>query len=117
MGVAGRAQTGTAEYSRKSDVIYGRRMGLGLTMELLTPAHPVSSVTPDDPPTILIHGDADQAEPLQQSRRLIDRLKAANVEGRLVIREGMRHAWPGWEADSELIAQWFDSHLHPSSPR
>jgi acetyl esterase/lipase len=89
----------------------------GRILRILREVSPVSSVTPDDPPTILIHGDADQAVPLQQSQRLIDRLKAANVEGRLVVREGRRHAWPGWEADSELIAQGFDSHLHPSSPR
>jgi hypothetical protein len=38
--VAGRGQTGTAEYSRKSDVIYGRKMGLALTLELFTPVHP-----------------------------------------------------------------------------
>jgi hypothetical protein len=27
------------------------------------------------------------------------------------VREGMGHAWPGWEADTALIAQWFDTHL------
>ena len=68
-------------------------------------------MTADDPPTMLIHGDADKAVPLQQSRRLIDRLQEAKVPARLIVREGMRHVWPGWEADSELIAQWFDSHL------
>jgi dipeptidyl aminopeptidase/acylaminoacyl peptidase len=66
---------------------------------------------------MLIHGDADQAVPIQQSHRLFARLKAVNVETRLIVREGMRHAWSGWEADSELIAQWFDSHLRPDSPR
>ena len=34
------AQTGSAEYSRQSDVIYGRRFGLALTMEVFTPAKP-----------------------------------------------------------------------------
>jgi dipeptidyl aminopeptidase/acylaminoacyl peptidase len=76
---------------------------------------PVSFVTPDDPPTLLIHGDADQTVPFQQSRRLIERLKSANVDAQLVIRQGMRHAYSGWEDDSELIAKWFDSHLHPGN--
>lgn len=31
------AQGGTAQYSRQSDVIYGRRAGLALTMEVFTP--------------------------------------------------------------------------------
>jgi acetyl esterase/lipase len=77
----------------------------------------ISHVTSDDPPTILIHGTDDKAVPLQQSQRLLDRLQAVKVDARLVVREGMRHAWPGWEADSELVAQWFDSHLHPSFPQ
>ena len=49
--------------------------------------------------------------PLQQSRRLIDRLDEVNVPARLVVREGMGHAWSGWEADTVLIAEWFDAHL------
>jgi hypothetical protein len=35
------------------------------------------------------------------------------VEARLVVREGKGHAWPGWEADSELIAEWFDAQAAP----
>src|SRR5688572_28461300 len=43
IGAAGdlvRAQTGLAEYSRQSDVIYGRKFGLALTMEVFSPAKP-----------------------------------------------------------------------------
>jgi dipeptidyl aminopeptidase/acylaminoacyl peptidase len=84
-------------------------------LRMLREFSPVTHVTADDPPTILIHGDADKAVPLQQSRRLIDRLNEANVAARLVVREGMAHAWSGWEADSALIAEWFDAHLRPRS--
>jgi dipeptidyl aminopeptidase/acylaminoacyl peptidase len=86
-------------------------------LRMLREMSPVTHVTADDPPTILIHGDADKAVPLQQSRRLIDRLNEASVASRLVVREGMAHAWPGWEADSALIAEWFDVHLRPRPPR
>src|SRR5918993_135284 len=34
------AQTPSVEYSRQSDVIYGRKFGLALTMEVLVPADP-----------------------------------------------------------------------------
>jgi acetyl esterase/lipase len=71
----------------------------------------VSHVTAGAPPTILIHGDSDKAVPVDQSRRLIDRLEAANVPSRLVVRERVGHAYPGWEADSGLIAEWFDRYL------
>jgi dipeptidyl aminopeptidase/acylaminoacyl peptidase len=82
-------------------------------LELLSEMSPVTHVTADDPPTLLVHGDADKAVPLQQSRRLMDRLHAAHVVARLVVRKGMGHAWPGWESDSALIAEWFDTHLRP----
>jgi dipeptidyl aminopeptidase/acylaminoacyl peptidase len=80
-------------------------------LRMLRRFSPVTHVTADDPPTILIHGDAGKAVPLQQSRRLIDRLHEVNVPSRLVVREGMGHAWSGWEADTVLIAEWFDAHL------
>jgi acetyl esterase/lipase len=85
-------------------------------LRMLRDVSPVTHVTGDDPPTILIHGDMDKAIPVQQSRRLADRLREANVPARLVVREGKGHAWPGWEADSALIAEWFDAHLHPKPP-
>lgn len=47
----------------------------------------------------------------QQSRRLIERLNDANVPARLAVREDAGHAYPGWEADTALIADWFDAHL------
>src|ERR671912_843978 len=34
------AQTPSVEYSRQSDVIYGRKFGLALTMEVFVPADP-----------------------------------------------------------------------------
>jgi dipeptidyl aminopeptidase/acylaminoacyl peptidase len=80
-------------------------------LRMLRDMSPVTHVTGDDPPTVLIHGDADKAIPVEQSRRLIDRLTKANVPARLVVREGMGHAWPGWEAETALIAQWFDTHV------
>lgn len=80
---------------------------------MLRDVSPITHVSADDPPTLLIHGDADRAVPLGQSRLLMDRLSAAKVAARLVIREGKGHAWPGWEADSELVAEWLDRHLPP----
>jgi acetyl esterase/lipase len=80
-------------------------------IRMLQEYSPVTHVTAGDPPTILIHGDQDKAVPVQQSRRLIERLNAANVPARLVVREGAGHAYPGWEADAALFADWFDAHL------
>ncbi len=83
-------------------------------LRMLRAFSPVTHVTPDDPPTMLIHGDQDRAVPLQQSRRLIERLEEVRVPAMLVVRPGAGHAYPGWEADSSLIADWFDEHLRDS---
>jgi dipeptidyl aminopeptidase/acylaminoacyl peptidase len=96
------------------DAKTGARRPLNAREEVTRMLHeysPVMHVTPGDPPTILIHGDQDKAVPLQQSRRLIDRLTDAAVPARLVVREGVGHAYPGWESDAALIADWFDTHL------
>jgi acetyl esterase/lipase len=82
-------------------------------LRVLRETSPLTHVSADDPPTILIHGDQDKAVPLQQSRRLADRLNQTGVTARLVVREGKGHAWPGWESDTALIADWFDIHLRP----
>jgi dipeptidyl aminopeptidase/acylaminoacyl peptidase len=71
----------------------------------------IEHVQADDPPTILIHGDQDRAVPVGQSRSLIEHLSDAKVPARMVVREAVGHAYPGWEADTKLIADWFDEHL------
>jgi acetyl esterase/lipase len=80
-------------------------------LRVLGELSPVAHVSVDAPPTILIHGDRDQAVPVHQSRRMIERLQEVRVPARLVVREGVGHAYPGWESDTALIADWFDEHL------
>jgi dipeptidyl aminopeptidase/acylaminoacyl peptidase len=48
-------------------------------IRMLREYSPVTHVAAGDPPTILIHGDQDKAVPVQQSRRLIERLNDAKV--------------------------------------
>jgi dipeptidyl aminopeptidase/acylaminoacyl peptidase len=82
-------------------------------LERLREISPVTHVTATAPPTILIHGDQDKNVPVEQSRSLIERLRGVNVPARLVVREGVGHAYRGWEADTRLIADWFDEYLRP----
>ena len=42
----------------------------------------------DDPPTLIIHGDADHLVPIQQAELILDKLKAAGVETKLVVKKG-----------------------------
>ncbi len=72
---------------------------------------PVTHVTPDDPPTVIIHGDADKLVPIQQAQIIVDKLKAAGVPAEVVVREGQAHGWPNLPADMVIIADWFDKYL------
>jgi acetyl esterase/lipase len=72
---------------------------------------PVSHVTPDDAPTLLIHGDADTLVPLQQSETMLAKLKAAGVDAKLVVKPGAGHGWLTMGQDMNALADWFDNHL------
>jgi acetyl esterase/lipase len=77
---------------------------------------PAYHVTRDDPPTLIIHGDADKLVPIQQAELVIDRLKKLEVPAKLVVRKGEKHGWAKIAADVPLFADWFDSHLKTSVP-
>jgi acetyl esterase/lipase len=72
---------------------------------------PINHVSADDPPTLLIHGDKDWLVPIQQSEIIIDKLKQAGVDAKLVVKPGADHGWGDMNPDLEQIADWFDSHL------
>lgn len=75
---------------------------------------PITHVSADDPPTLIIHGDADKLVPIQQATMLLDKLKAAGVETRLETKAGAEHGWPKLSDDMKLVADWFDEHLLPA---
>jgi acetyl esterase/lipase len=54
---------------------------------------PIAHVSPDDPPTLILHGDADPLVPIQQSETMVEALKRAGVEATLVVRPGAGHGW------------------------
>jgi acetyl esterase/lipase len=80
-------------------------------LSVLRDFSPATHVNSEAPPTILVHGEQDRAVPVQQSRWLVERLSQAKVPARLVVREGVGHAYPGWEGDGALLADWFGQHL------
>ncbi len=76
---------------------------------------PYYQASPDDPPTLILHGDADKLVPIQQAERMVEALKAAKVEAELVVKPGAAHGWPEMGKDLGKFADWFDAHLKPSS--
>jgi acetyl esterase/lipase len=72
---------------------------------------PITHVSKDDPPTLILHGDADKLVPIQQAEIMVKKLTDAGVEAKLVVKPGAGHGWADLHADIEKIADWFDAHL------
>jgi acetyl esterase/lipase len=72
---------------------------------------PINHVSSDDPPTLIIHGDADKLVPIQQAETMVAKLKEAGVTAELVVRKGAGHGWKDIVNDVGLFADWFDKHL------
>jgi acetyl esterase/lipase len=89
---------------------------VGKIIEIGRQISPVNHVSADDPPTLIIHGDADHLVPIQQAELILDKLKSAGVETKLVVKKGAGHGWPDWHKDMTTIADWFDAHLKPQKP-
>jgi acetyl esterase/lipase len=83
--------------------------------EIAREISPITHVTADDPPTLIIHGDADPIVPLQQSRLFVEKLKTAGVTNKLVVKKGAGHGWLGLPNDMPQLADWFDEYLMSSS--
>lgn len=85
-------------------------------------ASPIHYVSADDPPMLLIHGDADRTVPFHQSELLEVALRKANVPVKLLRIEGGDHGpdFPGAKNPPDYKAEmvkWFDTYLRrvPSS--
>jgi acetyl esterase/lipase len=76
---------------------------------------PIAHITPDDAPTLILHGDQDELVPYEQAPRFIARLKDQGVAAELITRPGARHTWPTMWADFAVAADWFDKHLPPDA--
>ena len=72
---------------------------------------PVTYITKDDPPMLLIHGDKDELVPLQQSEWFQSKMQAVNVPCKLVVKPGAGHGWPDIQSDIKQAFDWFDEHL------
>lgn len=75
-------------------------------------ASPLTYVSKDDPPFLIMHGNRDNLVPYQQSELLRDALRKAGVEVTLRIVEGAGHGFAGPEIDRQ-VAEFFERHLKP----
>ena len=85
---------GVMDLSRKfpnADIEAMKRVGFGEYN--VVEASPISHVTPDDPPVLLIHGDRDELVPVEQSQLMYERLVQENVPAQLVVVKNASHSF------------------------
>lgn len=72
---------------------------------------PITHVTKDSAPALIIHGDADLLVPIQQAEVIIAKFKEHNVPCELAVRKGAGHGGPAFANDAKTLADWFDKYL------
>jgi acetyl esterase/lipase len=106
-----------ADLRKTPDFVKTMIPALDFDSTLAAGVSPVTFASPDDPPTLLIHGDKDFVVGSWQSERMYDSLQYHNVPSRLIIYEGMSHGnsygakgkyYEG--ATAEMLA-WFREYL------
>lgn len=87
-------------------------------------ASPVAHLTPAMPPVLLVHGDADETIPYEQSVAMEAALRAAKVPSKLIRLPRGNHGLTvaatgkpaaGWPDHQAEMVRWLDQHL-PARP-
>jgi acetyl esterase/lipase len=91
-------------------------------VKLYRQASPMTYVTPDDPPFLLIHGEADTTVSIEQSAMMEVALRKATVPVKFVRVPGAEHgmqdndaAWKSVDS-AGLTLEWFERHLRQVNP-
>ncbi len=85
--------------------------------EKFNPYMALKNVTPDYPPTLLVHGEADTDVPFEQSAMMAAELERHGVEHQLIRVPGAEHGLQGsdpalLESIDREVAEFLQRHLH-----
>jgi acetyl esterase/lipase len=85
----------------------------GFTEEQFKEFSPLNFVSPDDPPTLIIHGDKDDVVPIIEGESMYQALREAGVESKFVVIPGAGHGFEGEDSDKAYAEtmRWFEEHL------
>lgn len=89
---------------------------LDFETELAAGISPILMVSADDPPTLLLHGDADALVNISHSERMYAVLQEAGVESEFITYEGGDHGFRNPVHRQQAAAarlEWFNRHLLP----
>ncbi|VGO22262.1 alpha/beta hydrolase fold domain-containing protein [Pontiella sulfatireligans] len=81
--------------------------------EQLTHASPLTYLSKDDPPVLILHGDQDKTVPVEQSKLLHERYQKAGLTSELHIIKGAGHGGMVFSDEEryQLIKAFLDQHL------
>ncbi len=84
--------------------------------EMVRMADPITYVTSDDPPFLIVHGEEDNTVPINQSELLHEALKEAGVEVEFVRVKGAGHGFrgdtdPSPDEIDRMVVRFFRRHL------
>lgn len=107
-----KTNNGTVRDTAKSSV--GKLLGSSVSenKEKASAASPIHYVSKDDPPFLIIHGDADPTVPVEQSKEFDEALRKAGVESKLILAPGFGHGVKGEEYETAVI-EFVTKHLKP----
>jgi len=77
-------------------------------------ANPITFVSKDAPPFLIMHGDKDPLVPMNQSELLVEALKKAGVEVTFQVIPGAGHGFGGPEIQ-KTVREFFARHLKPGA--
>lgn len=80
-------------------------------------ANPITYVTKDDPPFLIVHGDKDQSVPHNQSQLLYEALKKAGVKVNFHTVNGAGHGRFKSPDVDKMVDDFFDRHLKPRNTK
>ncbi|MAY56842.1 prolyl oligopeptidase family serine peptidase [Pseudohongiella sp. SYSU M77423] len=86
---------------------------LDFPQELAAGISPLLLADRNDPPVLLIHGDADELVNISHSERMYSALQEAGVVSEFITIEGGAHGFRGDDAQEAAMArlEWFNQHL------
>ena len=81
--------------------------------------NPITYVTKDDPPFLIVHGDKDPTVPVNQSQLLFEALKRTEVSAHFHTIHGAGHGGPGFAGKNidDMVSQFFADRLKNSSAK
>ncbi|MGZ4975408.1 MAG: prolyl oligopeptidase family serine peptidase, partial [Limisphaerales bacterium] len=109
------------QHVQRAKIVFGADLEKnGMTNDvLLEQASPVTYVSKNSAPTLVIHGEHDELVHSNQAQVFYDKLKAAGVPTRLIMVKNGAHGLatpnikPSHNELVQTIADWFDRYLKP----